>query len=177
MKFAPWLDNMKRLDDARKKEKKHLEENRQKCKRLGIEQSEVERRALARIEEEDLILQDEPVQEERRKRSRIIMKYYKGLQDVKKALCCSKLWILLTSIYIDKQDFIDRGGRTSAEQQRHDDLVSQREKLYEKERQLKERLHALQKEKKDQEEQEEKDQEDEEHQRRGGGGGRLKRNV
>lgn len=71
------------MDDSRKKEKRRLEDNRQRCRRLGIEQPEVERRALARLEEEDAILQDDSVREERRKRCRILMKYYRGMQVIR----------------------------------------------------------------------------------------------
>ncbi|PFH36905.1 hypothetical protein BESB_033630 [Besnoitia besnoiti] len=143
-KFAPWLDELKRVDETRKKEKKRYEELRARRRRLGLEQPEAEKLAEKAFYDDETLYQDEQVKQERRQRSRIIMKYYRGMQDAKKALCCASLWQLLSSVFMDKQDFLDRGGRTAEQQRRLDAFVEEREALYRRERELKARLKELQ---------------------------------
>ncbi|KFG32409.1 putative transmembrane protein, partial [Toxoplasma gondii FOU] len=148
MKFAPWLDDAKRVDDSRKKEKKRIEELRARRRRLGLHPSEVEKEAEENFFRDEALHQDPPVQEERRLRSHIVMKYYRGMQTTKKALCCPALWQLLSSVFVDKQDFVDRGGRTAEQQRRLDRLVEAREALYTREKEMKRQLLELEEESK-----------------------------
>ncbi|CBZ54862.1 conserved hypothetical protein [Neospora caninum Liverpool] len=146
MKFAPWLDDLKRTDDFRKKEKKRIEELRARRRRLGLPPSEAEKETEEKFFRDEELHRDPPVQEERRLRSHIIMKYYRGMQDAKKALCCPALWQLLASVFVDKQDFVDRGGRTAEQQRRLDGLAAEREALYKREKEMKSRLRELEEE-------------------------------